>query len=755
MRSLSLISFAVFWAVFSGPVFSAAGFAGSQACAGCHDGQYDAWKGSHHELAMQHANSSTVLGDFNNREFTNFGMTSRFYLKDGRYFVNTDGPDGRLQDFEIKYTFGVVPLQQYLVEFPDGRIQALEIAWDSRPGGAGGQRWFHLYPDERIDHKDELHWTGAQMNWNYMCADCHTTNFKKGYREADNSFKSTWSEMDVGCEACHGPGKQHIEWTEKDAELAVADVDKGLNFLLHERRDVNWSMDAATGTAKRSRKNTPRVEIEVCATCHSRRGIIKEGAVQHPSFLDHYQPALLTEGLYHADGQINDEVYVWGSFQQSKMFAAGVTCSDCHDPHSLKLRAEGEAVCLQCHLPARFASAEHHHHEAGTAGANCLNCHMPEKTYMVVDPRRDHSFRIPRPDQSLDLGTPNACNQCHTDRTPQWAATQFAGWYPDPKPPFQHWAYAFAQARAGAPGAGSALASLILDPQTPDIAQATAVFELRQYLDASTIGALRSALADESPLVRMAAVRATDAIPIANRLPYAGPLLQDDSLVVRTGSAGVLAGVSRGQMNEAGGKLLDKAVAEYIQTQQLNADRVEGRLNLGNTYSEMNEPVMAEREYLRGISLAPGFVPGYINLAELYRTQGLNERELEVLHSGLSQQPEAAALHHSLGLALIRKGDSAMSLVSLSKAAELAPEAARYAYVYAIALNSAGQAEKAVSTLEQAYGLHPNYPDILFALATINRDSAKLAAAAEWANKLLLLLPEDPGVQQLVQSLKP
>ncbi len=142
-------------------------FTGSESCSSCHAEQQRSWKGSDHDLAMQHTRKDTVLGDFNNTEFSANGITSRFFKNDGRFWVNTDGPDGNMQDFEIKYTFGVTPLQQYLIEFPGGRIQTLGIAWDTRPANDGGQRWFHLYPDQTINAGDDLHWTGAQQNWNY------------------------------------------------------------------------------------------------------------------------------------------------------------------------------------------------------------------------------------------------------------------------------------------------------------------------------------------------------------------------------------------------------------------------------------------------------------------------------------------------------------------------------------------------------------------------------------------------------------
>ena len=194
------------------PAAIEAAFVGSAQCASCHEGSYQAWKGSQHALAMQHASEQAVLGDFGGAKFRYAGIESTFFRRDGKFFVRTDGPDGKLADFEVKYAFGVDPLQQYLVEFPDGRLQALSIAWDARPKASGGQRWFHLYPKEKIDFRDELHWTKRSQNWNFMCADCHSTNLRKAYDAATDRFKSTWSEISVGCEACHGPGSAHVEW---------------------------------------------------------------------------------------------------------------------------------------------------------------------------------------------------------------------------------------------------------------------------------------------------------------------------------------------------------------------------------------------------------------------------------------------------------------------------------------------------------------------------------------------------------------
>ncbi len=194
------------------PPAAAPTIVGSAACGGCHQSEMAAWRGSQHALAMQAATAQTVLGNFDDASFTHAGLTSRFFRRDGGFFVSTDGPDGKLAEFQIRYTFGVYPLQQYLIAFPDGRLQALGIAWDARPKDRGGQRWFHLYPDRTLHAGDPLHWTGIDQTWNFMCAECHVTELHKNYDAAGNTYATTWAEIGVGCEACHGPGSAHVAW---------------------------------------------------------------------------------------------------------------------------------------------------------------------------------------------------------------------------------------------------------------------------------------------------------------------------------------------------------------------------------------------------------------------------------------------------------------------------------------------------------------------------------------------------------------
>jgi len=661
-----------------------AGYVGSQSCGKCHAAESTAWSGSQHAVAMQVPDERTVLGDFNDSSFEHFGVTSRFFRRDGKFVVRTDGPDGKLADFEVRRTFGVYPLQQYLLDIGGGRLQALSIAWDSRPKADGGQRWFHLYPNERIDHTDELHWTKRQQNWNYMCADCHATDLQKNYDAATNTFATRWAEPTVGCEACHGPGSAHVAWADAAARGDTPAKSNGLTVHFGERRSATWRIDPVTGNAARSHARDADTEIDVCAQCHSRRGQFSNGYHPGETLEDHYLPALLTAGLYYPDGQQRDEVYNWGSFLSSRMYSKGVTCGDCHEPHGGKLRAAGNAVCAQCHLASKFDTQAHHFHEPGTPGAQCAACHMRTTTYMVVDPRHDHSFRIPRPDLSETLGVPNACNQCHADRTSTWAAAELKRRYPHPKTGFQDFATAFASADRGEPDATIALAQLVANQDESAIARASALDRLgRLGGDNATLSA-EAGLKDPSPLVRHAAIGVFDTVPPEQRLQVI-PLLQDPVRAVRMRAARTLAPVPAAALGAAHAQAYSKAAAEYVAGERFDADRPENRTNLGGYYAERGQFAEAEAEIRAAIALDPSFVPAWVNLADTMRMQAREADAETALREGLARSTSDATLHHALGLSLVRQKKYDEALRELKRATELAPGNARFAYVYGVA----------------------------------------------------------------------
>ena len=731
-----------------------ASYVGRDACAGCHASEVAAWRGSDHDLAMQTADEKSVLGDFANGKYAYAGITSTFSRRDGKFYVTTDGPDGKLADYEIKYTFGVRPLQQYLVEFPGGRMQALSIAWDSRPKVEGGQRWFHLYPGQNIKAGDWLHWTSGGQNWNFTCAECHSTNLRKGYDAKADVYKTTWSELNVSCEACHGPASNHVAWAKKEGDWQALAATKGLALALDERKGVSWLPVADTGNAKRSAPRTSSRELDTCARCHGRAARLSDDYVHGKPPLDTHRLALIDDNLYWNDGQMREEVYDWGSFAQSRMHARGVTCSDCHDPHSLKLRGTGNAVCAQCHQPARFDAPSHTHHAAGTPGAACTACHMPTATYMVVDPRHDHSLRIPRPDLSVKLGVPNACNACHRKETPQWAADAIVKWTGKAPSGYQSFAAAFEAGATSSPGARGALLALIDDGSQPAIVRASALTRLGRLLTPTMLPSVSRALNDPDAVVRLAAVEALASTDPATRQRYLARMMADPVRAVRIEATRALVGPAETGLATEDRARFDRAYAELVAVQTYNADRPEGRVGLANLYAARGDGEAAIAEFRKAIAQDASFVPAYANLADLYRARGVESEAESVLRSGIARVPKAAALHHALGLSMVRQKRTPDALRELAEATRLEPSNARFAYVYAIALNDSGDPKRALAVLADALKRQANDRDLLSGLVLYTAKAGQRDAALAYAKRLVELDPENREYAQLAARIE-
>jgi predicted CXXCH cytochrome family protein len=740
---------------------SVATFVGGETCAGCHQAEAKLWDASQHKVAMQHANDRTVLGDFNDGSFDYFGVHSRFFRRGGKFLVETDGPDDKLAEFEVKYTFGIDPLQQYLIEFPDGRIQALSIAWDTRPKDKGGQRWFHVYRNEEIKHDDVLHWTKLNQNWNFMCAECHSTGLRKNYDAKADRFATSWAEISVGCEACHGQGSAHAAWARDQQSWwpfgKHDDPDKGLLVRFDERHGVTWPIDAKTMTPQRSAAPlTLRKEVETCGLCHARRAGFHEDWIPGQWLSQTHVVEPLARSTYHVDGQIRDveEPYNYTPFKQSRMFAAGVTCSDCHEPHSSKLRASGEGVCLQCHASEKYADIRHRHHAGVDQPPTCISCHMPVRTYMVVDPRHDHSFRIPRPDLSDKLGTPNACIDCHSDKDSQWAAAAVENWFGPDRKGFQAYAAAFHAARTDQADAAALLAVVAGDRDAPAVARATALAELAPRISSENVNIARSGLSDPDPMVRIGALDMLEDVPAGQVWPAASPLLSDPVRGVRIRAASLLAAVPTASQPPPDRERFERAAAEFIAAQRANADRPEARTTLGSFLIRRGQPNEAEIEYKAALQLSPQFVAASINLADLYRQLGRDGEGEAVLRAAIVVSPREAAAHHALGLTLTRLRKPEAALSEFRRAAELRPGEARYQYVYAVALHSAGQRDEAMAVLEEGLKSHPNDRETLQALISFNQMAGDTKAALGFAERLAVTAPNDQGLAALIRDLQ-
>jgi predicted CXXCH cytochrome family protein len=586
-----------------------------------------------------------------------------------------------------------------------------------------------------------------------MCAECHSTGVRKSYDATARRFTTTYAERNVACEACHGPGSRHVAWARREGDWRALDTaTKGLAVALDERRGVTWALDRATGNARRTPAGRPSRELNTCGRCHARRGQLTDADASARPLGDTHRVALLEEPLYYPDGQIRDEVYEYGSFLQSKMFDRGVTCSDCHDPHSGRLRAPGGQVCLGCHAADRYQTPSHHFHTAaGSRGADCVGCHMPVTTYMVVDPRHDHSFRVPRPDLSVALGVPNACTQCHADRPAAWAARQVERWYGRAPRGHQQFAEALHAGALGAPGSVERLLAVARDGAHPAIARASALARLPA--GATAPDAVRASLKDTDALVRRAAARALESVEPALRVELLAPLLDDAVRDVRQEAGRLLAGVPGDRLTPPQRAALGRGLAEYVDAQRFNADRAESHLNLGVLHAIQQRPLEAEAALKTALEIDPRFTPAAINLADLYRATGRDNDGERILRDVLEREPGSAAARHALGLLLVRGGRTSEAVAELEAAARLAPESARYGYVYAVALHDTGRRGPARDVLGRVLSRHPYDRDALAAAVGYALEQDDVSQALVLARRLAELEPTNADVRRLVERL--
>ncbi len=683
-------------------------YVGSAACAGCHRQVFDDWTGSHHQLAMQLPDAAVLQS----RTLT--GGYSMQRDAGGAWQVSA--ADGR--QWPLRYLFGHEPLQQYLLDNGGGRLQAFDLAWDSRPERGGH---FSLQPGV-AGEDDVLHWLQPGQNWNYMCADCHSTAVRKNYDPEQDSYATAYAEISVGCEACHGGGSRHIQWAQSEDR---GDADQ----VAARQGDVNQVAADIVGLSSQAQ------QLNTCAQCHSRRGQLAEGFSPRGNFLDYYSPQLLRQGLYHPDGQVMDEVYVYGSFLQSRMARAGVTCGDCHSVHSARLKLPGNQVCTQCHNPAgnpRFPQLVradynnplHHQHREGSPGSACVDCHMMETVYMQIDGRRDHSFRIPRPDLSLQLGVPNACRQCHQQQDNSWLADAYTRWYGAPAA--HGFAALFAAGRNRAAEAEAGLAALAADPDRAGIVRGTALLLLGGYQRHVSARVIQAGLRDADPLVRLGAVEGAGRFAAAQRWRLLQPMLNDELLAVRMAAVRSLVEVMP-ELTAAARTQLTAPLAEYRSTLALNEDRAEGQTSLAALYQAQGHVADAEGALSRAQALNPMWVPAYVNMADLYRATGRDAAAGQWLDKALAVDPDLPDVLLAKALWLVRRQQHAQALPLLQRAHELAPGVAEYLYVYAVALHSNRQSAAALQLLEQA--IAENSVEQLVNLAlSIARDSGDMAA---------------------------
>jgi predicted CXXCH cytochrome family protein len=711
------------------------GFVDDKTCTSCHADQAAAFAGSHHAKAMALANEKTVRGDFNNVQFDHDGIVTNFFRRDGRFLVRTEGPDGKQAEFEVKYTFAYEPLQQYLTDLGGGRLQALDIAWDTNK-----REWFWLGEGKPARPGSTYHWTGPFYRWNRTCIDCHSTDPQTNFQPQTNAYKSTYVATSIGCQSCHGGGAKHVEWAETKSSAAPATIGPDLGLS--------------------------KVDASTCFGCHSRRTKLLGGYQPGQSFLEHFSPALLRPDLYFPDGQILDEVFEYGSFQQSKMAKAGVTCLDCHRPHEGALKAEGNALCTQCHtkiaaerfvkyqLGGDFDTPAHTHHPMGSSGAQCANCHMPQRTYMKVDARRDHSLVIPRPDLSGTYGTPNACTTCHEGKTNAWAAENMDKWYGPTWRNRPTIAHAFAGAALNDPASIEALRKLVADSEQAGIVKGSAIAAMSRVGGADVAADVKAAAGHSDPLVRLGAAEAAGNLPPERRLDAIGKLLEDETRAVRVAAVTSLASTPSSNLFGDERSAFDAAVDDLRAYVQANADVAEAQNNYGSFLSGQQRSDEAEKAFHQAIVLDPALSGARLNLAELYRATGQNEKSEQAYAEAIAISPDQANLRYGHALSLVRQKAMTEAIQELEESVRLDPVNARYRTTLAIALDSIGRTGDAFVMLRQAVSGGQVDANLLGITIQFGLKLRRFPETLKYAEALARLQPDDPQIAQLIRQLR-
>ncbi len=694
-------------------------FVGSASCKECHETEYKAWKKSDHYKAMQVANEETVLGDFNNFVFESKGFTHEMFQNDSSFYMVLENREGFPDTFKIKYTFGYYPLQQYLIEFPGGRYQCAHIAWDNREN-----KWFDLYPHLEIHHSEWLHWSGGSQNWNNMCADCHSTNLEKNYNEISDSYKTTFDEINVACESCHGPGSEHVR-------LSKMYPDSGEIF----------------GKVYLGQNSQVEGQMQSCARCHSRRSQLNNSFNHNEHWMQQYSPDILRPGLYYPDGQILDEVYVWGSFTQSKMHSEGVRCTDCHDPHTYERKLPGNQLCYQCHDHREYDNSTHHFHEPETEGARCESCHMPGRHYMVNDYRPDHSFRVPRPDLSVKYDVPNACNKCHTDQSAQWAAGWVNERYGKERRP--HFSEVLLKA-ANHESSPAEIAHLLNTDTIPDIAKATAVYYLEYYSGPEALQVLLNSLEHPSVLVRRTAV---EGLNMYNPEAHKEQLVQtlfDTARVVRLAAFTALAGVDVSTDSREVISQYNQVSEEFFSTHKTNADFPSQKLAMAQYYHRLGETGKAQKYYEETLEKDNYQNMARLNLAYINNAQDQNRKAAALLKKITEQEPAYDHAWYSLGLIYAEMNQPDSAIFYLQKCTEINNQNVPAYYNLGLLYQQQNQAAKAGRTFLEGLSNSPDDERLLYAIAHLYLKEQKNELAGPYLRKLVKLHPNKPEYRQML-----
>lgn len=696
----------------------------ARACATCHEEQFEKWQRSQHAWANRLVSVEKDGAAFTPaRMLVNGSFVTHLHEQGNRFEFVSSGPDG-ISHHQPEAVIGIEPLRQYLVPFPGGRLQVVDVSYDPH-----SNKWFNAFGDEDRQPHEWGFWKNRSMNWNSRCAFCHMTGFEKNYDPDADTYASTWDEMGVSCAQCHGAG---------------VETDEGL--MLEACR-----VSSVEGT-EHARRSTLDTQLHNCASCHARREELTGAFKAGDNFHDHFLLALIDQpGVYYPDGQVREENFEYGSFAMSRMHHKGVTCMDCHDPHSGELvaPAQNNALCLTCHAPPGQRDAKvidlmtHSHHPPGTPGDTCIECHMPTTTYMTRDPRRDHGFTSPDPTLTKELGIPNACTRCHVDKDADWAIEWTEQWYGEKMD-----------------RRSRRRARLIVRAQNGD---ASVVQELLRFAAEEEIALWRASLisllspwvyedevrqfaADElrhvEPIVRAAAVRAL--APVTDAQDQLKAMRKDPVRAVRVQAAW-------STMNPREEE--SRSNQEVLNWLRRICDEPTGAIRMGQKALADGSPAEAEEWMRKAVDWDPSAYTHHM-LGRVLHARGNIDGAIDEISQAAELDPEGVDYPYALALLYAEQGETRHSLLHLKRTVELAPNLGRAWYNLGLAHAQLEELDMAIASLQKAEELSPGSPELPYARATIHLRQDNREAAQQAAKKALVISPNYPPARALLEQLK-
>ncbi len=688
----------------------------SESCKSCHADIFEEWRESHHAHANRMLDPGRDREAFDPAQRLKSGkVDSLFHMVRGQPEIFTRDSPGPPQAFHPDMVLAYTPLIQFLIPFPGGRWQVTETAWDP-----ARKDWFNVYGSHGRNPGEWGSWSGRGMNWNSNCAACHMTNFQKNYDIASDSYRSTWDEMAIGCTQCHGVGRDHITSPPPPGSGHKADA---------------------------------ALAQETCMSCHSRREELTMKFKPGTRFADHYRLALPSQrGLYHPDGQALDEVFVSGSFLMSRMGSTGgIRCLDCHNPHTGRtiLPVSNNALCMSCHSAPGQNNAPaidpvaHSHHTAESTGNRCVDCHMTFTPFMERDLRRDHGMHSPDPLLTRELGIPNACNKCHTDKPVDWAIEWTDKWYGSKLDRRQRVrARLVARVHADDPSATPDLLRFLAEEDIPAWRAAIAGMLGERLADDGVRPALRTLLEDADSMVRTAAAQALGNDEQERALLR--PLLDDPVREVRLAAQWAMGPEIHRDA---------KGWAELAEWLKVSSDQPAGAARQGQFAFGEGHDADAFAWYQRAIAWDPLSVPLFQDLATMKNMRGDSAGSLQTLLEGIKANPDNADLHFMAALVEAERGDETAAERLFRATIAKDPSMARAWYNLGLLLSQRSQFAEAVECLRKAGSLDPGSPDYPYARATLHLRMGDPTAAREAASVALKAAPGHPPSRALLQSL--